>query len=182
MPDLLRRSPLTAQDVPLFAAFNCGTQHPWEQDVNDWIHDKSPDGKGISYDLRKKRCRVFKYRNSADQWVGFAALSESNFEWPARGAPRVKVAIIPWLGVDQRFHRLPADPPRYSDQIVADMILEARATGLKMLALFVDPNNTAAIKVYARNGFASSPVVPLPGEYLRMAIYLPPLIPNGTSG
>jgi GNAT superfamily N-acetyltransferase len=155
VPDLIRWEPMTLDSLKLFAEFECGRE-PWDVEVANWITGKSEDC--AEKDIRDKRCKVYLYRNSADQPIGFTALGKTKGEWPEAASPRLPVAIIPWMGIHKSFHGHPNGPDeiRYSDQIIADVVYKAQSFGRRYLVLFVHPKNIPAIKVYRRNGFASS--------------------------
>jgi hypothetical protein len=167
MPDQIRREPLTLKLLPQFEHFHCG-HDPWDVEVADWITGRSADC--VAVDIQERRCKVFAYRNRADDLIGFAALGKTNGEWPQQTSPRLPVAIIPWMGLHTKFHGRPGGEGevRYSDQIVADLVYEAAQYKRRYLVLFVHPQNVGAIKVYSRNGFERSDKTLAEGEHVGM--------------
>jgi len=180
MPDLIQREVLTKEKLALFHDFDCGesADQPWVQAVNDWITGRSADD-CAALDIKNRRCKVFLYRNQAGDLIGFGSLGKTKAQWPMPDGPKIPVAIIPWIGLDKRYHGQPKgqdadgnEEIRYSDQIVADLVYEAKNYNVEALFLFVDPRNTGAIRLYSRNGFASSNAPLEAGELMRMAVSL----------
>lgn len=171
MPDLIVCEKVTKDKLRLFRDFHCG-QDRWARAVAEWITGRSPEC--AARDIENRRCKVYLYRNQAGQVIGFGAVGTTNGEWPNAEDPRIPVAIIPWLGLHSDFHGKPNGPNevRYSDQILADLVYKAKATGRKYVVLFVDPENQAAIRLYARNGFDRSDKPLLAGEHMGMSLNL----------
>jgi hypothetical protein len=180
MPDFITCEKLTLDKLQLFGNFDCGDE-PWSSAVCDWIRGMSRDCAEL--DIKKRRCRTFLYRNSAEQVIGFGAIGTTNGEWPRSEDPRLPVAIIPWLGIGRQFHGLPKgnDEIRYADQILADLVYKAKDTGRRYLVLFVDPRNARAIRLYERNGFEKSNKLLNEGEHMGMFLDLES-VPNAKSG
>jgi ribosomal protein S18 acetylase RimI-like enzyme len=171
MPDQIICEKLSRDKLHLFRHFHCGEDR-WARAVAEWITGRSPEC--AAKDIQDRRCKVYLYRNQAAQVIGFGAVGTTKGEWPNASDPKISVAIIPWLGLHSGFHGQPIGPDeiRYSDQILADLVYKAKATGRKYLVLFVDPENAAAIRLYERNGFERSEKPLLAGEHMGMSLNL----------
>jgi ribosomal protein S18 acetylase RimI-like enzyme len=61
--------------------------------------------------------------------------------------------MIPMLALRREFHGKPEQRPRYSDQIIGDLVGRAQADGIRSLGLVVHVQNEAALRLYVRHGF-----------------------------
>src|SRR5947208_9015895 len=89
------------------------------------------------------------------------------------------------VAIQKRFHGKPAEPPRYSKQILEHLIFEARQHRERhpLLGLYVDPRNAAAIKVYRREHFQKFKEYTDKDDsitYLGLILALQPLPPTAT--
>lgn len=174
MPDKIRREDLTLDKLALFSDFDCGDE-PWQRPVSDWIRCQSSDpSDSADKSIKSKRCKAYLYRNKDGKLIGFGTLGKSKWNWPKLTDPKIPVVIIPWIGIAKPFHGQPTgeNEVRYSDQIIADLYHLAKAYGLELLVLYVDPRNLSAIKVYKRNGFAANTETLEAEEMMRMFVSL----------
>lgn len=108
---------------------------------------------------RFKSTRVWLYATEEDGLVGFSSLGTS--KWALEpGSERIRLSIIPWVGIQQRFWGQPdgEGERRFSDQILDHLLYEARLQDAEpYLGLFVDRRNVRAIRVYERAGFREVP-------------------------
>ncbi len=117
-------------------------------------------------DSMKRGTVVWIYRNEADEVVGFGSLGPARWRWPPPNGNFTNLAIIPMLGIDERFQGQPADKQwRYSHQIMNHLIYEAHELSvhakkpLEWLLLLVLPGNERAIKLYEQFDFELIPNV-----------------------
>lgn len=153
--------------LPAVQQIDCGNA-PWEREVADWIADRIPDG--VLHDTRHYRTEVWLYATEDDGLIGFGSLGVTKWQL-SPGNPRVRLYIIPNLGLDRRFHGQPDDgsEDRFSNQIMDHLISEARTRAAAamgqpgacepLLGLFVHPQNHKARHIYIdRFNFAETTV------------------------
>jgi GNAT superfamily N-acetyltransferase len=154
MASTLSKIPFTKDLLSEVADFECGGK-PYETEVSDWIKTDGPESALEA--MQKFGTKVWLYVEEGNI-VGFGSLGVSNWNWPEPTTkPRVRVNLIPMVGIQSRYHGKPDGPTeqRFSTQIMLDLIDEARRnTDAKpVLGLFVHPDNAAAIRFYRRIGF-----------------------------
>lgn len=151
----------TAEDQSGMAGFHCGDT-AWARASSEWIK-----GSEVFDSIEKNRTKVWVFRNSSDEIVGFGSLNATGWKrWPPPDGPRSRLLYIPQLGMDSRFHGKPEDAEwRYSKQIMDHLIFEARELAIEirdskppskhvdLLLLHVHKDNIVAQKVYERFEF-----------------------------
>lgn len=120
----------------------------WQAAQSAWIST----GKAIE-SISKYGTEVWLYFNQADELVGFGSLGKTRRPVPPPNGPYLHISIIPSLAIRRELWGKPTDPPKYSQQILDDLIYEARAHGTELLILEVDPQNIRAIKLYQSRNF-----------------------------
>lgn len=148
--DRLTAIPYSPDMVDEVRHFDFGSES-YHREMSHWL--LSEVAVAMSYGTK-----VWLYGNVSGDIVGFGSLGETNWNFPDKKSPRVKVAIIPALGLRQEFWGCPkdADPGhRYSSQILDHLItlpthLPSRP---RAIGLFVYPANLAAVKLYERHHF-----------------------------
>jgi ribosomal protein S18 acetylase RimI-like enzyme len=161
-------SPSLLTDVE---GFSCGNE-PWQIEVAQWIQDTAGSDCALR-SMEERGTEVWLYRTPEGELVGYGSLGMTKWKWPAPNGPRETVSIIPYVGVQSKFHGEPkgASPnERYAYQIMGDLISKARRRGTKILGLFVDKKNARATAFYTRVGFQSLPDDD--GQYARMFLDL----------
>jgi ribosomal protein S18 acetylase RimI-like enzyme len=149
--------------------FTCGDK-PWQVEVAQWIKGESADN---ALKRMAQGTEVWLYRNANGEVVGYGSLGKSEWSWPPPKGPKQAVSIIPFFGVQTRFQGEPKNSPRnarFAYQILMDLVAKAAAHGTSVLGLFVDEDNTRAIKFYELAGFMSLTVAGK--KYRRMFLYL----------
>jgi ribosomal protein S18 acetylase RimI-like enzyme len=151
--DLVRIA-FTEELLPKVQSFDCGNE-PRELEVSDWI--KAPRGAGGAVDDLARGNEVWLYVTGGGDVVGFGSLGIALQRWPRAKDPQINVSVIPMLGVDKRYWGQPPGPRenRYSARILDDVIAEATKHRAErpILILFVNEQNTRAIRLYERAGF-----------------------------
>jgi ribosomal protein S18 acetylase RimI-like enzyme len=150
----LVRIPFTEVLLPKVQDFDCG-QEPWEIEVSVWL--KAPRGAGGAVDDLENGNQVWLNATAEGDLVGFGSLGPTCQRWPRAKDPPVSASIIPMLGVDKKYWGQPPGPneKRCSAQILDDLIAEAQKhqADRPILILFVNEQNTRAVKFYERAGF-----------------------------
>lgn len=169
MPRTIRPVAFKAEHLDLQAVqqFDCGSA-PWATEVADWIANRGPEG--VLYAINQFRTEVWLYATEDDGVVGFGSLGKTRWNL-APGSPRLRLYIIPNLGLGRCFQGQPDDgtEDRFSNQIMDHLISEARARVAAnirhpnapepVLGLFVHPENTKAQHIYtARFNFQPTTV------------------------
>jgi ribosomal protein S18 acetylase RimI-like enzyme len=156
-PDQLYAVDFTESDQARLIGFSCGDD-VWSRHVAQWIQ-----GSDV-LDSMQRGSRVWLFENQNSDVIGFASLGTSRWRWPPPGGSPTTIALIPMLGIDVRFHGLPADPHwKYSRQIMSHLVAEAQQlsrgspenTSLmpEWLVLMVHRDNARAIHYYENCGF-----------------------------
>lgn len=148
-PHQLYAVPFTEADQARLVGFSCGID-VWSRHVSEWL--LGPD----VLDSMKRGTRVWLFETEEKEVVGFGSVGLSTWKWPPPKGPPTTIALIPMLGLAERFHGQPPDPEwRYSRQIMGHLIAEAqqRATGVSWLVLMVHRDNVRAIRFYEQCGF-----------------------------
>jgi hypothetical protein len=115
------KRPLNRADLGLVACFYCGAED-WETDVSDWIKDASIEG--AAYAHEHERCSVWLYF-ADDALVGVGSVGLSDNPWTLADGRKIRVPIIPYMGVQQRFWGQPPGTVkvnRYSRRILIDLV------------------------------------------------------------
>jgi hypothetical protein len=132
----------------LVAGFDCGSA-PYAREVSDFITGKTGD---VWVAIEQLGMQAWLYREGVEV-VGFGSLSLQDVYLDESNEPLGRLLVIPYFAVQARFHKHPPGDYRqfYSRQIFRDLVAEARRhpSGLKTLALYVDPANIGAIRLYA---------------------------------
>ena len=130
--------------------FDFGVE-PYHREMSHWLI--SDVATALSYGTK-----VWLYGNLSGDIVGFGSLGETNWNYPDKKSPRVKVAVIPALGLRREFWGCPIGVDagqRYSPQILDHLITLAPQLPSRpqAIGLFVYPANLAAIRLYERHHF-----------------------------
>jgi hypothetical protein len=170
MADTLRTCEFSAELLGAVQHFDCGDR-PWEREVAEWIKGRPVGDSVIEAMAKTPATRVWLYLSEDGSVVGFGSLGETTWRWPdSKRSPRVRVGVIPMLGLDRLFQGKPdgAGSGKYSYQILGDLLLKAREAGYALLGLFVHRDNAKAKALYLKAGFAEFP--PGFGDNVRMLI------------
>jgi len=150
----LTRIPFTPDLLPKVQGFACGDK-PYEREVSDWI--KAPRGGRGAIDELEQGNEVWLYLTEEGDLVGFGSFGVALQRWPRPKDPQIPASVIPMLGVDRKFKKQPPGPreQHYSAQILADLVLRARAHVAErpILILYVNEQNIPAINFYLAAGF-----------------------------
>jgi hypothetical protein len=134
--------------------------------VDEWI--KGPPDKEYSalYCMihSTKDTRVWLYTNGAGHLVGYGSVATTRYSsfsgWEYRGS----IIEFPKIAVQSQFQGLPKVGPKYSDQIIDDLLSEAckrvrESNGAisPIALLWVDPLNIRAKRFYLRHHFTLTP-------------------------
>jgi hypothetical protein len=88
-----------------------------------------------------------------EEVIGFGSLAVQDVRLEEDFRPLGSLLMIPYFGVRTKFHKKPGDDYRqfYARQIFRDLVTEARIhpSGLRKLALYVNPANVGAIRLYS---------------------------------
>jgi ribosomal protein S18 acetylase RimI-like enzyme len=155
MPPLLEAAEFLPASLPLVADFSCGDTI-WGTAMNDWI--KSPPT--ARFGTSRHDTIVWLYYHPDGRIVGFGSLGTTQWKYPPPNGPRKEFSYIPALAIQTFFQHLPPDGlnnPRFSHQILADLIAKAVSQSSDYVALLVHPENLCAIAVYRRFGFVTMP-------------------------
>jgi GNAT superfamily N-acetyltransferase len=157
MPDPLQIVLFTADMLDQVRGFNYGDE-PYQQELADWICNDA--ARALT-----RGTRIWLYVNRAPAIVGYSSLGLTRWHFPEPTSPKTALLIVPAVAVRQCFWGMPEGPPdeRYSSQIMRHLLDEASAWPGRLpgVALFVHPDNRAAIKLYERFAFR-----PFPHSYL----------------
>ena len=150
MNQILQKIPFRQEYQPGLQGFFCDNEL-WQQDIADWIK-----GDRVVNDIRDRGCEVWLYTTGQSDVIGYGSLGVSEWRVPEKG-PKIRVNIIPYLGIDQRYWGQPPGPreQRFSTQVLEHLTIEASRHHDRrpFLGLFVHRDNTGAIKLYERLHF-----------------------------
>lgn len=146
MPDMLRQQPFSPDILGEVAGFCCGDE-PWEHAQSVWIREKA------LAKMATHGTEVWLYFNELDDLVAFGSLGTTRRRFPPPDGEYTNLSIIPSLAIQTKFQRKPDDPPRYSNQIMEDLIAKSQLHGTDLLTLDVHHKNARAIRFYERFGF-----------------------------
>ena len=153
MPRHLRAEEFTPAKAPIVASFSCGDQ-PWQAAVSEWI-----TGEGAIRSMVEKGTRVWLYfTQDTEELVGYGSLGQTRRRWPPLHDDYLNLSIIPAMGIQTVHQGGPhGDPPKFSHQILGDLICRARHDGNLLLILYVHKDNGIARKLYERFEFIAMP-------------------------
>lgn len=153
MSEILSAAEFLPADLHLVTGFDCGTE-VWQLAQADWI--KNPPTKKFSN--AKHDTDIWLYYRSDGTLVGFGSLGTVHWTDPYPNGPRTVFAIIPSLAIQRPYWGKPKnDPPKYSYQILADLVGKAALLGPSLLGLSVHEDNKAAISLYKSFRFVDVP-------------------------
>jgi ribosomal protein S18 acetylase RimI-like enzyme len=165
MPPLLEVAEFLPADLPLVANFSCGIM-PWAIAMSEWI--KAPTT--AKFGNSKHDTSVWLYYHPDGRIVGFGSLGTTRWKISIPDGPYEEFSLIPALAIQTAFQHLPPDHlnsnPTFSHQILSDLIGKAMSQTPNFVVLFVHPQNSRAIALYHRFGFAELPGQH--GDYARM--------------
>ncbi|MBA4064865.1 MAG: N-acetyltransferase [Isosphaera sp.] len=175
-PHQLYAIPFTEADQERLVGFSCG-EALWSRHVGEWLL-----GSDV-LDSMKRGTRVWLFETAAKEVVGFGSLGTSKWNWPPPDGAKAMIALIPMLGIGERFHGQPPDPEwRYSRQIMGHLIAEAQelarvgreaeADEPQWLVLMVHRENARAIQYYERCGFELIPCVERRNNHVVMKLWI----------
>ena len=149
MPRNLRAEEFTPDKAPQVAGFSCG-EEPWERAISEWI-----TGEGVFRSIVEKGSRVWLYfTQDTGELVGYGSLGKTRRRWPSPGGDYLNLSIIPAMGIQTAYQGEPRnDPPKFSHQVLGDLIHRARHDGTTLLILYVHKDNGKARGLYERFGF-----------------------------
>ena len=146
MPDTLLQQPFSHKFLDEVAEFFCGSD-PWDLAQSTWIRDTALSS------METRGTKVWLYYNTLDQLVGFGSLGITRRRFPPPGGEYVQLSIIPSLAIKVEFQGRPEEPPRYSHQIMQDLLAKARLQNTEQLMLDVHRKNSKAIAFYMNFDF-----------------------------
>ena len=175
-PYQLHATPFTEADQARLVGFSCGDAS-WSRHVTEWIL-----GSDV-LDSMKRNTRVWLFENAENEIVGFGSLGTSRWSWPPPDGSKVTIALIPMLGIAERFHGQPPDSQwRYSRQIIGHLIAEsqklarvgreAEAREPEWLVLMVHRDNARAVRFYEQCGFEQIPGVERRNNHVVMKLWI----------
>lgn len=168
--------PFSPLDQARLADFSCG-EEPWSRHVSEWLL-----GSDVIASM-SRGTRVWLFETAAKEIVGFGSLGTSRWSWPPPDGNKTTIALIPMLGIAQRFQGEPPDPEwRYSRQIMGHLIAEAKrlasvdatadAPPPQWLVLMVQRDNARAIRFYEQCGFEVIPGVERRNNHVVMKLWI----------
>lgn len=168
--------PFTEADQARLVGFSCGDES-WSRHVGEWLL-----GSDV-LDSMRKGTRVWLFESADGEVIGFGALGVSRWNWPPPDGSKATIALIPMLGMAERFHGQPLDPDwRYSRQIMGHLIAEAQdlarssreaeVEAPEWLVLMVHRENTRAIRFYEQCGFELIPGVERRNNHVVMKLWI----------
>jgi hypothetical protein len=167
MSDILSAAEFLPAHLHLVAGFDCGTEM-WQLAQADWI--KNPPTRKFS--TATHDTDIWLYYRSDGSLVGFGSLGTAQWSNPYPDGPRTLLALIPSLALQRPYWGKPKnDPPKYSHQILADLVGKAVLLGPSLLGLRVHEDNKAAIALYKSFRFVDVPNSKDRG-YVRMVLRL----------
>jgi len=132
--------------------------------MSEWI-----SGGRALQSMQQFGTKVWLYFNEAGFLVGFGSLGTTRRNWPPPNGDFQELGILPALAIQTDFQSGPKnDPPKFSDQIMNDLIYKARRLGPPILMLDVHKDNHPAIRLYERFDFQSTGYER--DSYVRMSI------------
>jgi ribosomal protein S18 acetylase RimI-like enzyme len=149
MADLLRWVPFAKELLAKITGFSCGAE-AYERELREWLFNEAEVA-------TTHGTKVWLYFNQSGEFVGYSSLSLNQWKYPDPKSPKVPVAVIPNVAIDQRHFGKPEGPPeaRYSAQIMEHLVEEANALPGQpaIMGLFVHSENKRAIRFYEKYGF-----------------------------
>jgi GNAT superfamily N-acetyltransferase len=149
MPDLLRFVRFTPDLLGEVRDFDYGDE-PYQRELADWMRNDAVQA-------LERGTKIWLYVNQAVEIVGYGSLGVTRWKYPEPTSRRTELVIVPAVALRKAFWGKPDGPPedRYSSQIMRHLLDEAGdwPGQLPAVALFVHPDNLAAIKLYERFGF-----------------------------
>ncbi len=175
-PHQLYAIDFTEADQVRLAGFSCGDE-AWSRHVAEWIL-----GSDVLDSMSKWGTRVWLFETAQGAVVGFGSVGITRWRWPPPDGEPTKIVLLPMLGIDKRFHGMPADPEwRYSRQIMSHLVSEAERIARewpdldkkpRWLVLMVHRDNQRAIAFYEQCGFELIPDVVRRNDHLVMQFLL----------
>jgi len=149
MPRHLRAEEFTPEKSLHVASFSCG-EDPWEEAISEWI-----TGEGVVHSMVERGTRVWLYFiQDTDELVGYGSLGRTRRRWPPPDGEFINLSMIPMMGIQTIHQGEPRDdPPKFSHQILGDLIYRARYDGNPLLVLYVHNKNEKAKRLYERFHF-----------------------------
>lgn len=153
MPQILSAAEFFPGDLSLVQRFDCGSL-PWQEAQSDWI--KAPTTKKLG--TSQHNTDIWLYYHPDGSLVGFGSLGVAKWSDPYPNGPRFPIALIPNLALQRQYWGLPAnDPPKFSHQILGDLLGKSLALGTQFIALLVHEQNAPAISLYEAFQFTKVP-------------------------
>jgi ribosomal protein S18 acetylase RimI-like enzyme len=168
--------PFRETEYARLTGFSCGDA-PWSRHVAEWLL-----GSDV-LDSMKRGTQVWLFETAEGEIVGFGSLGTSRWNWPPPDGSKTTIALIPMLGISERYHGQPTDPDwRYSRQIMGHLIAtaqqlarigrESMAEGPDWLVLMVHRDNARAIRFYEQCGFELIPGVERRNNHVVMKLWI----------
>jgi ribosomal protein S18 acetylase RimI-like enzyme len=147
MQDILQAEEFSVSKLDEVQGFHCGDS-PWAIAQSRWI----TEGLAIK-SMSERGTEIWLYYSESGELVGFGSLGKARRPFPPDGKTFVNCSIIPSIAIRSEYQGKPVTPPKYSDQIISDLVAKAQEHGTDLLVLDVVRDNAAAIAVYRRAGF-----------------------------
>jgi ribosomal protein S18 acetylase RimI-like enzyme len=156
MPRLLLAEPFAPDKLPIVADFHCGND-AWSEAIAAWIKGDVQEPASALRSMAERQTKVWLYFTpDTKELVGYGSLGLTRRRWPGPKDEWMNLAILPAIGIHSRFQGEPKnDPPKFSRQILEDLIAKARLTPCELLILDVHEDNHKAIKLYEKLHFHS---------------------------
>lgn len=147
MQDLLRQRKFEKKYLSEVSGFYCGGEQ-WEKAQAEWI------AKHALPRIEKGDTEVWLYYNSQKELVGYGSLGKTRRRFPGPDDEYVNLCLLPSLAIKSEFQGKPDTKPRYSHQIIIDLIEKAREKQkYDTLTLDVHQDNQRAIRFYKKYDF-----------------------------
>ncbi len=166
----MRKELLTRESADLVGLFDCG-EEPYAIEVSDWI-------KGTGGDVWlaiRGGAEVWLYLSESEELIGFGALYPQRIHLEGSDRPLGELLTIAYFGIAKAFRKKPDGPYQnyYSRQILHDLIQQAKKhpSNPNRLALYVNPNNVGAIRLYSDPEFQFVKVGTFDGDDCMVKIF-----------
>ena len=111
--------------------------------------------------MAERGTKIWLYWHPDGRLVGYASLGVTDWKIPPPHGDSIRVAIIPFFGVQKQFWGEPQEGDSFSVQIMKAILAKAREMNDSAdLVLYVDPENERARRFYSKFDFEEYPQEP----------------------